>query len=100
MFPRLCLTAAPWISYPCETNLPKSLLRDYSRSSNERACFLHLIHYNKPSTPHINKRQDGSCLEKSRVDSRLNVLIEACDGNSSLLAEVEKLKVSLDRVTL
>ncbi|KAJ7968848.1 hypothetical protein O6P43_012892 [Quillaja saponaria] len=42
--------------------------------------------------PHVRERQDESRLEKSRVDSRLNVLSEACDRNSSLLAEVEKLK--------
>ena len=53
---------------------------------------LNLIQYNKPSTSKTLDRNGGSPLERGGVERRIKVLTEACDGNSSLLTEVEKLK--------
>jgi hypothetical protein len=56
---------------------------------------LNLIRYNKPSTAKTLDRNGGSPLERGSVEKRIEVLTEACEGNSSLLTEVEKLKSSL-----
>lgn len=47
---------------------------------------LNLIRYDK-----VTMDKDGSPLEYD-VNKRLEVLIEACERNSSLLSEVEKLR--------
>lgn len=60
-----------------------------------QGMMLNLIRYNKPSTSKMLDRNGGSPLERGRVEKRIEVLTEACEGNSSLLKEVEKLKSSL-----
>lgn len=47
---------------------------------------LNLIRYDK-----VTMDRDGSPLEMS-IDKRFEVLIEACERNSSLINEVERLK--------
>lgn len=47
---------------------------------------LNLIQYNKVTTD-----KDGSPLD-CNIDKRFEVLIEACERNSSLLSEVEKIR--------
>lgn len=54
---------------------------------------LNLILYNKPQTSDIGEKLD----EKSWLESRLKVLTEACEGNSSLLTVVKKLKAAAEK---
>ncbi|XP_061360089.1 transcriptional elongation regulator MINIYO [Gastrolobium bilobum] len=69
--------------------LARSLLRDYAGKQRHEGMLLNLIHYNKPQTSDTGEQLHE---EKSWLDSRLKVLVEACEGNSSLLTEVNKLK--------
>ncbi|XWS62608.1 hypothetical protein CRYUN_Cryun06bG0025700 [Craigia yunnanensis] len=73
--------------------LVKSLLRDYSRQKQHEGMMLEFIHYNKPLTVPTAERNEGLSLLMS-IDERLEILKEACEGNPSLLTEVEKLKSS------
>ncbi|KAJ9189497.1 hypothetical protein P3X46_000782 [Hevea brasiliensis] len=69
----------------------KSLLRDYSQKQKHEGMMLELVQYCKPSKSH----QPGECsllLQNSDIEKRFQVLTDACDRNSSLLAEVEKLR--------
>ena len=54
---------------------------------------LEFIHYNKPSTVPTAEKNEGLSLLRN-LDERLEILKEACEGNPSLLTEVEKLKSS------
>ncbi|XVE93929.1 hypothetical protein REPUB_Repub01dG0236400 [Reevesia pubescens] len=73
--------------------LVKSLLRDYSRKKQHEGMMLEFIQYTKPSTvPMAKKKEDLSILQRSTLEERLEILKEACEGNPSLLTEVEKLK--------
>ncbi|KAK8522248.1 hypothetical protein V6N13_115223 [Hibiscus sabdariffa] len=65
--------------------LVKSLLRDYSRKKNHEGMMLQFIGYTKPSTVPM----------QSNIEERLERIREACEGNPSLLTEVEKLKSCL-----
>lgn len=58
---------------------------------------LNLIRYNKPSTSDSGGQLDG---EKSWLEARLKVLVEACEGNSSLLTQVNKLKAVAEKNSL
>jgi len=53
---------------------------------------LNLIHHNKPSASVMEEQLNGVVSEKSWLESRLKILVEACEGNSSLLTVVDKLK--------
>ncbi|CAN1276277.1 Transcriptional elongation regulator MINIYO [Linum perenne] len=64
--------------------LARSLIRDYSQKPNHQDMMVELVKYNKSSTEN-----------NSPIAQRFEVLVEACDGNSSLLSEVEKLKSAL-----
>ncbi|KAF2296802.1 hypothetical protein GH714_003522, partial [Hevea brasiliensis] len=60
----------------------------------EAEGYLEPIEYCKPSKSH----QPGECsllLQNSDIEKRFQVLADACDRNSSLLAEVEKLRSAL-----
>lgn len=57
-----------------------------------QGMMMNLIRYNKPSASDQN---GGSPLERSSIDKKMEVLTEACEGNSTLLTEVDKLKSSL-----
>ncbi|XP_042491109.1 transcriptional elongation regulator MINIYO [Macadamia integrifolia] len=69
--------------------LVKSLLRDYSRKQQHEGMMLDLIQYSKSA-----KSQDDSLLPSDELERRFKLLTEACEGNSSLLTELEKLKSS------
>ncbi|KAL9231869.1 hypothetical protein vseg_007035 [Gypsophila vaccaria] len=71
--------------------LVKTLLRDYSRQKQHEAMMLDLIHYNHSDT---NLKTVDS-LESDIISPRLELLKEACEGNSQLLTEVDKLKFSI-----
>ncbi|CAL1372896.1 unnamed protein product [Linum trigynum] len=76
--------------------LAQSLIRDYSQKPKHEAMMLELIQYNFPSTsPSSVRPDDDQNEEHSRIAKRFEVLAEACDSNSSLLSEVEKLKSAL-----
>ncbi|XP_042979275.1 transcriptional elongation regulator MINIYO [Carya illinoinensis] len=75
--------------------LVKSLLRDYSRKQHHEGMMMNLIRYNKPSASQMSDQNGGSPLERSSIDKKMEVLTEACEGNSTLLTEVNKLKSSL-----
>ncbi|CAI0407900.1 unnamed protein product [Linum tenue] len=73
--------------------LAQSLIRDYSQKPKHEVMMLELIQYNFPSTsPSPERPDDDQNDECSRMAKRFEVLAEACDSNSSLLSEVEKLK--------
>lgn len=58
---------------------------------------LNLIQYNKLPTSQMPD-QNGSPLERSSMEKRFEVLTEACEGNSSLLTVVDKLKSSFKEI--
>lgn len=60
-----------------------------------QGMLLNLIHHNKPSTSVTEEQLNAVLSEKSWLESRLKILIEACEGNSSLLTVVDKLKAVL-----
>ncbi|KAF3434785.1 hypothetical protein FNV43_RR21871 [Rhamnella rubrinervis] len=66
--------------------LARSLLRDSSLKLHHEVIMLNLIQYDKVTTD-----KDGSPLD-CNIDKRFEALIEACERNSSLLGEVEKLR--------
>ncbi|CAK8540403.1 unnamed protein product [Lathyrus sativus] len=72
--------------------LARSLLRDYSGKQQHEGMVMNLIHYNKLSTSDMD--------EKRWLESRMTILIEACEGNSSLLRQVEKLKDAAEKSSL
>ncbi|KAJ6692936.1 TRANSCRIPTIONAL ELONGATION REGULATOR MINIYO [Salix purpurea] len=71
--------------------LAKSLLRDYSKKTRHEGIMLELVRYYKPSS-RLPEKQEGLSLQASDIEKRFEVLVEACDRDSSLLIEVEKLK--------
>ncbi|KAE9595681.1 putative RNA polymerase II-associated protein [Lupinus albus] len=77
--------------------LARSLLRDYAGKQRHEKMFLNLIHYNKQPTSDSGEKLDG---EKSLLEARIEVLIEACEGNSSLLTQVKKLKAVAEKSSL
>jgi len=60
-----------------------------------QGMLLNLIHHNKPSTSLMEEQLNSVLSEKSWLESRLKILVEACEGNSSLLTVVDKLKAIL-----
>nr|XP_016469234.1 PREDICTED: transcriptional elongation regulator MINIYO [Nicotiana tabacum] len=76
---------------PLRNKLAKSLLRDYSRKKQHESLFVNLLEYQRPGT--ISEMPQHSC----NVENRLQILKEACEGNSSLLSEVEKLSSVIRR---
>ncbi|GLT42980.1 hypothetical protein SLA2020_169570 [Shorea laevis] len=70
----------------------KSLLRDYSRKQQHEGMMLQFIQYNKTSTFLVPEEKEGLPLQRSYMEERFEILKEACEGNSSLLTVVEKLK--------
>ncbi|KAJ8765025.1 hypothetical protein K2173_010499 [Erythroxylum novogranatense] len=72
--------------------LVRSLLRDYSQKQKHEGMMLDFVGYNKPSTSHLDGEQQCLCLESCNMEKRFAVLVEACEGNSSLLVQVDKLK--------
>jgi hypothetical protein len=57
-----------------------------------QGMFMNLICHNKQSTSDMD--------EKSWLESKMKVLIEACEGNSSLLTHVKKLKDTAEKSSL
>ena len=55
---------------------------------------LEFIQYTKPSTVPMAEKKEGLSLQRSNLEERLVIMKEACEGNPSLLTEVEKLKSS------
>lgn len=71
--------------------LAKSLLRDYSKKQRHEGIMLELVRYYKLSS-RLPEKLEGLPLQASDIEKRFEVLVEACDRDSSLLIEVEKLK--------
>lgn len=74
--------------------LIKSLLRGHSRKQHHKGVMLKFILYSKASASHKPEQNGGLSLQKAEIDKRFELLREACEGNSSLLTEVEKLRSS------
>ncbi|KAI9105029.1 hypothetical protein K1719_022745 [Acacia pycnantha] len=75
------------------SKLLRSLLRDYAEKQQHEGLMLNLIRHNKrPLTPEMDEQKGGMLQEKSWLESRLKVLAQACEGYSSLLTQVNKLK--------
>ncbi|GAV86607.1 RPAP1_C domain-containing protein/RPAP1_N domain-containing protein [Cephalotus follicularis] len=79
-------------SLSLRNKLAKSLLRDYYRKPQHKGMMLDLIRYHQPSTLSAPEQKEGSSIPSSIVEDRFEVLKEACEGSSTLLTEVEKLK--------
>ncbi|XP_021903655.1 LOW QUALITY PROTEIN: transcriptional elongation regulator MINIYO [Carica papaya] len=79
-----------------QNKLVKTLLRDYSQKQNHEGMMLALVQYNKPSTS-PNGQKENLLLQKSDIEQRFNILKDACDRNSSLLIEVEKLRSAIEK---
>ncbi|KAK7407444.1 hypothetical protein VNO78_09377 [Psophocarpus tetragonolobus] len=62
-----------------------------------QGMLLNLIRYSKPPTSVMGGQLNGVVSEKSWLDSRLKILAEACEGNSSLLTVVEKIKAVIEK---
>ncbi|KAA8535955.1 hypothetical protein F0562_028433 [Nyssa sinensis] len=78
--------------------LAKSLLRDYSRRRQREGMMVDFIQYKRPPTSQSHRQEeDVSLMQVCETEKRFNLLTEACEGNSSLLMEVEKLKSSLQK---
>lgn len=60
-----------------------------------QGMLLNLIHHNKPP-----KSDTGEQHENTWLEARLKVLTEACEGNSSLLTQVNKLKAAAEKSSL
>ncbi|RZC71561.1 hypothetical protein C5167_034741 [Papaver somniferum] len=68
--------------------IARSLLRDFSRKKQHEAMMLDLIRYAKTGTSQEHKLEP----ETSEIEKRFKILTGACEGNSALLSQVEKLK--------
>ncbi|CAN1771007.1 Transcriptional elongation regulator MINIYO [Linum perenne] len=75
--------------------LARSLIRDYSQKPNHQDMMLELVKYSNPAASPLIPDDKSSTENNSPIAQRFEVLVEACDGNSSLLSEVEKLKSAL-----
>uniref|UniRef100_A0A7N0UMK9 Transcriptional elongation regulator MINIYO n=1 Tax=Kalanchoe fedtschenkoi TaxID=63787 RepID=A0A7N0UMK9_KALFE len=72
--------------------LVKALLRDFCRKKRHQGMMLQLVRYVKPpSVPQAGK-DEGLRPPSVSMERRVEILIEACEGNLSLLAEVERLR--------
>lgn len=80
--------------------LVRSLLRDYAGKQRHEGMLMNLISHNKQSTSNMDEQLDGLLHEESWLESRMKVLIEACEGNSSLLTQVKKLKDAAEKNSL
>ncbi|CAH2075804.1 unnamed protein product [Thlaspi arvense] len=67
----------------------KTLVRDLSSKRHREGMVVELVRYSKRC---VNAMEEESARETSERERRLEVLKEACEGNSSLLSELEKLK--------
>ncbi|KAI3970708.1 hypothetical protein MKX01_024355 [Papaver californicum] len=68
--------------------IARSLLCDSSRKKQHETMMLDLIRYAKIGTSQEHKLE----LETSEIEKRFNFLTGACEGDSSLLSQVEKLR--------
>ncbi|KAK6805994.1 hypothetical protein RDI58_003779 [Solanum bulbocastanum] len=82
---------------PLRNKLVKSLLRDYSRKKQHEVLFINLLEYQRPDTRSEPFHKECMPLQSCDVVNRLQILNEACEGNSSLLNEVEKLNSVITR---
>lgn len=89
--------ACPMDKLVLRNRLARSILRDYAGKQRHEGMLLNLIHHNKPSTSVMGEQLNGVNSEKSWLESRLQILVEACDGNSSLLTVVKKLKAVAEK---
>ncbi|XP_027359785.1 transcriptional elongation regulator MINIYO [Abrus precatorius] len=89
--------ACPMDNLLLRNRLARSLLRDYSRKQQHEGMLLDLIHHNKPPTSDMGEQMNGLVHEKSWLESRFEVLVKSCEGNSSLLRVVKKLKAIAEK---
>ncbi|KAL8151359.1 hypothetical protein V2J09_021167 [Rumex salicifolius] len=76
--------------------LIKSLLRWYSRKQQHKKMMLDLLRYKyMPVAQTFCEMEDQSL--QTTLSGRFHILIEACDGNCSLLSIVERLKSASSR---
>ncbi|KAK7275000.1 hypothetical protein RIF29_16106 [Crotalaria pallida] len=90
--------ACPMDQLLLRNKLARSLLRDYAGKQRHEGMFLNLVNYNKPPTSESGGQLGGE--KSSWLESRLKVLVEACEGNSSLLTQVKKLKAVVEKSSL
>ncbi|KAK7307038.1 hypothetical protein VNO77_39743 [Canavalia gladiata] len=78
--------ACPMDKLVLRNRLARSLLRDLARKQQHEGMLLNLIQHKKAATCEMGEEH-----EKSWFESRFKVLVESCEGNSSLLTIVDKL---------
>lgn len=79
---------APDKRFSLRNKLVTSLLRDYTRNQKHEGMMHDLIQYRN-----IGDKQASSTMS-SEAEMRFKLLAEACAGNSSLLRDLEKLRLS------
>ncbi|CAA6666185.1 unnamed protein product [Spirodela intermedia] len=77
---------------PFRNKLVKSLLRGYSRKPQLKKMLLCLIRYERPKLQ-CGHDSEVTPLQESESIRRFDILSAACEGNSSLLCELGKLKL-------
>lgn len=82
---------------PLRNKLVKSLLRDYSRKKQHEVLFINLLEYQRLHTRSEPFQKECVPFQSCDVVNRLQILKEACEGNSSLLNEVEKINSLITR---
>lgn len=70
----------------------RTLLRDLSRKQNRQGMMVDLLGYYSKGCADAMEVEEEERQQKSEGERRMEVLKEACQGNSSLLSELEKLK--------
>ncbi|XP_077211016.1 RPAP1-like, carboxy-terminal protein [Tasmannia lanceolata] len=76
--------------------LTRSLLRDHSRKQHHKDMIMSFVRYTyMPATSQEPELKKVYLRQTDEIKRRFELLSEACEGNSSLLAEVEKLKILL-----
>lgn len=71
----------------------RNLLLDSSRKPDHRVKMSQLLHYNALGRFHEHERS-GQPLSGEEITRRSNFLLESCEGDSLLLAEVQKIQTA------
>ncbi|CAH8305527.1 unnamed protein product [Eruca vesicaria subsp. sativa] len=70
----------------------KTLVRDLSRKQQRKGMMVDLVRYSRRCA-NAMEEEETATQQRSERERRMEVLKEACEGNSSLLSELEKLNL-------
>uniref|UniRef100_M4E9Z2 EamA domain-containing protein n=1 Tax=Brassica campestris TaxID=3711 RepID=M4E9Z2_BRACM len=74
------------------SKIVRTLVRDLSRKQHRQGMMVDLLGYNSKGCADAMEVEEEEESQKREGERRMEVLKEACQGNSSLLSELEKLK--------